>query len=399
MPVPPIVGLEIGTAKTVALVGETREDNHLMITGMGEQISSGVRKGEIIDLENAVTCLRSVLEMAEESGRVSIRQVYLAISGGHIQGLVNRGVVPVLDEDGEITRDDIDQAMEVARAVNLPADREVLHTVCQHYCIDDQTRVLRPEGMEGAQLALDMLVLHGIRARLNNTVRVVRSIPLDVQDVAFSGLCSALSVLTPEQKKSGVVVIDLGAGTTDYLSYANNVVATAGALGVGADHVTNDITLAFTIPISQAERLKRESGSAVITATNPSQKVVLPPEGGFPGRSVSLRALHTVINARVEEIFMMIRKRLEKAGVGHHVGAGVVLTGGGAHLKGVADLGEKVFGMPCSIGRPRHVSGLATATEGPEYAACSGLVQYGFRTNGGPHAISPFGWLRGLFGR
>ena len=399
MSMPPVVGLEIGTAKTVALVGEIREDGHVMITGMGERPSSGVRKGEIIDLENAVLCLRSVLEMAEESGRVSIRQVYLAVSGGHIQGLVNRGVVPVLDEDGEITRDDMDQAMEVARAVNLSADRETLHTICQHYCIDDQTRVLRPEGMEGAKLALEMLVLHGVRSRLNNVVRVVRSIPLDVQDVAFSGLCAALAVLTVEQKKRGVVVIDLGAGTTDYLAYADSVVAAAGALGVAGDHVTNDITLAFTIPISQAERLKRESGSAVISAVSPSQKVVLPPEGGFPGRLVGLQALHTVMAARMEEIFMMIRKRLDKAGVRHHVGAGVVLTGGGAHLKGVTDLAEKVFGWPCSIGRPRHVSGLATATEGPEYAACSGLVQYGFRTNGQPYSASPFTWLRGLFGR
>jgi len=399
MPMPPIVGLEIGTAKTVALVGEMREDNHVMITGMGERPASGVRKGEIVDLENAVVGLRTVLEMAEESGRVSIRQVYLAVSGGHIQGLVNRGVVPVLDEDGEITRDDMEQAMEVARAVNLPADREVLHTICQHYCIDEQTRVLRPEGMEGARLALDMLVLHGIRARLNNTVRVVLSIPLSVQDVAFSGLCSALSVLTPEQKKSGVVVIDLGAGTTDYLCYYDGIVAAAGALGVGGDHITNDVALAFTIPISQAERLKRDSGSAVIAAANPAQKVILPPAGGFSGRSVNLRALHTVINARAEEIFLMIKNRLEKAGVGHHVGAGMLLTGGGAHLKGIGELAEKVFGLPCTIGRPRHVSGLATATEGPEYAACSGLVQYGFRTNGRQHADSLIGRLKALLGR
>jgi len=174
-------------------------------------------------------------------------------------------------------------------------------------------------------------------------------------------------------------------------------VAAAGALGVGGDHITNDVALAFTIPISQAERLKRDSGSALIAALNPAQKVILPPEGGFSGRSVSLKALHTVINARVEEVFLMIKNRLEKAGVGHHVGAGIVLTGGGAHLKSITELAEKVFGLPCAVGRPRHVSGLATATEGPEYAVCSGLVQYGFRTNGRQYAGSPLGWLRRLF--
>jgi len=150
MAMPPVVALEIGTSKVIALVGEMREDGYVMVTGMGEHPSAGLRKGEIIDLENAVVCVRSVLEMAEESGKVAIRQVHLAVSGGHIQSLVNRGTVPVLDEDGEITRDDIEEVMDVARAINLPADREILHTICQHFCIDNQERVVKPEGMEGA---------------------------------------------------------------------------------------------------------------------------------------------------------------------------------------------------------------------------------------------------------
>jgi len=400
MSVPPIVALEIGTSKVIALVGEMREGGHIMITGMGRHPSSGVRKGEIIDLENAVVCVRSVLEAAEESGKVAIRQVHLAVSGGHIQSLVNRGTVPVLDRDGEITQEDIDQVMEVARAINLPPDRDILHTICQHFCIDDQERVLRPEGMEGAKLSMDMLVLHGVRNRLRNTVKVVRSVPMDVQDVAFSGLCSALAVLTPEQKTSGVVVIDMGGGTTDYLAYAGNVVAAAGVLGMGGDHVTNDIALSFNIPLSQAERLKQESGCAVMEAASASQWVALPPEVGFPGRSVSVRSLNTVINTRTDEILGMIRNCLEKENILHQLGAGVVLTGGGSHQKGIARLAEKIFGLPCSIGKPRNVSGLATATEGPEYATCVGMVQYGFRTLLGQRRVSGLGsWLKGLFGR
>ena len=272
MALPPVVGLEIGTSKVIALVGEMREDGHVMITGMGERSSLGVRKGEIVDLENAVACTRGALEDAEESGRVSIRQVLLAVSGGHIQSMVNRGAVPVMDEDGEIMQEDVDQVMDVARAVNLPPEREVLHTICQHFCVDDQERVTRPEGMEGAKLALDMLVLHGVRNLLRNTVKVVRSIPMTVQDVTFSGLCSALAALTPEQKKSGAVVIDLGAGTTDYIAYAGNVVAAAGALGVGGDHVTNDIAVAFSIPLTQAENLKHESASATVGSVGCSSR-------------------------------------------------------------------------------------------------------------------------------
>ena len=255
------------------LVGEMREDGHVMITGMGERPSVGVRKGEVIDLENAVACTRGALEQAEESSGVTIRQVHLAISGGHIQSIVNRGIAPVLDADGGITQEDIDQVMEVARALNLPPDREILHSICQHFCVDDQEHVIRPEGMAGAKLAVDMLILHGVRSLLRNSVKVVRSIPLDVQDVAFSGLCSALSVLTPEQKKSGALVIDMGAGTTGYLAYAGNVVAAAGALGVGGDHITNDIAIAFGVPLSQAETLKRESGSAVVSAVGAAQRV------------------------------------------------------------------------------------------------------------------------------
>lgn len=400
MPLPPIVALEIGTSKVIALVGEMREDGHIMITGMGEHPATGVRKGEIIDLENAVVCVRSALEAAEESGKVAIRQVHLAVSGGHIQSLINRGTVPVLDEDSEISREDIEQVMEVARAVNLSADRDILHTICQHFCIDEQERVIKPEGMEGAKLSLDMLVLHGIRSRLRNTIRVVSNVPMEVQDVAFSGLCSALSVLTAEQKKSGAVVIDLGGGTTDYLAYAGNVVAAAGALGVGGDHITNDITLGFNIPVARAENLKRESGCAIIkNASSMSQKMTLPPELGFPGRSISLKALHTVINARADETLRMVKKRLENGDILHHVGAGIILTGGGAHLRGISKLTETIFSLPCTIGRPRNVSGLATATEGPEYAACCGLVQYGFRTLGERERASPLDWLKGLFGR
>ncbi|MDI6775253.1 MAG: cell division protein FtsA [Verrucomicrobiota bacterium] len=380
MALPPVVALEIGTTKTIALVGEMREDGHIIITGIGEHPSIGVRKGEFVDLENAVSCVRGALTMAEDNSGVVIRQVYLAVSGGHIHSVVNRGAVPLPGADRVVTDEDVEQVMGVAQAVNLPPDREILHTICQLFTIDDQERVVRPEGMAAARLGLDMLVLHGVRNRLHNAVRVVRSIPMDVADVVFGGLCSALSVLTPEQKRLGVIVIDLGGGTTDYLAYAGNVVAAGGALGVGGDHVTNDVAVAFSTPTSQAERLKRESGCAVVRPLVGSQRVDLSADVGFQGRSVSLKSLHTVIHARMDEILGMIRRRLEREGILPRVGAGVVLAGGAARLDGVAELAEQVFDMPCSVGRPRNISGLATATDGPEYATVSGLIQYAFKT-------------------
>jgi cell division protein FtsA len=379
MAIPPVVALEIGTSKVVALVGEMREDGHIVVTGIGEHESTGVRKGEIVDLQNVALCVRAALGIAEETGKVTINQVHVAVSGGHIQGIINSGEVPVLDPSGRIAQDDVDSVMEVAQAVNLPPDREMLHTLCQHFRIDNQDDVIDPEGMVGAKLSLNMLLIHGVRARLYNVINVVRSVPVEVSDVAFSGLCSALAVLTAEQKRSGVIVVDLGGGTTDYVVYADDVVAAGGAFGLGGDHITNDIALAFKIPTSEAERLKRESGSAILDASaTASKQVVLPPEGGFQGRTVNLKALHTVINARADEILVMVRKRLEKENVLHHIGAGIVLTGGGARLRGIAPLAEKIFDLPCSIGKPINVSGLAVVTDGPEYATCSGLVLYGF---------------------
>lgn len=396
----PVVALEIGTSKTVALVGEMRDDGHIMITGMGETPSYGMRKGEVTDLEAASECVRSVISKAEQSGKFEIGSVHLAVSGGHIESLVNRGSTSVLDRGSGISEADVEQVNEIARVVSLPPEHEVLHSIPRHYYIDSQSKVTRPHGMEGSQLAVEMLILHGVRARLNNTARAVGRVPLDVADMAFSGLCSALAVLSPEQKLSGVIVIDLGGGVTDYLAYAEGVVAAAGAIGVGGDHVTNDIAMAFSIPTLDAEKLKRDSGSAVLRPATAAQRVSVPGALSASQQSVSVKSLHTVINARMEEILMLVRKRLEREGVLPHCGAGVVLTGGGAMLRGATELCERVFGLPVVIGRPRHVSGLNAATTGAEYSTCCGLVQYAFRSMmekepSDGFVMRIFKWLRG----
>ncbi len=376
----PVVALEIGTSKTVALVGEMLDDGGVMITGVGERSSAGVRKGEVIDMEKAVAVVRAVLDEAEERSKVAVEQVHLIVSGGHIRGLINRGAVPIHGPDGTIGEDDVEDVMEVARAVGLPDDRQVMHTICRSFCIDDGQHVVRPIGMVGARLSLDMLVLHGVRSRIRNTVRAAQMVPVDVVDVAFGGLCAALAVLTPEQKKTGAVVIDLGGGTTDYMAYAGGVVATGGAIGVGGDHVTNDIALAFSIPLARAESLKCEKGCAVVRHDVASERVAMPAEVGFQGTTISLRGLHGVIHARMEEVFQMVRKRLDEDNLLAHAGAGAILTGGGALLSGVDELASQVLGVPCFVGRPRNVSGIASVSDGPGYAACTGLVQYAFKT-------------------
>jgi len=397
---PPVVGLEIGTSKVVALVGEMREDGHLMITGMGQRESMGVRKGEIVDLTHVRTLARSVLEQAEENASITLREVNLAVSGGHIQSLVSRGVAPILDRTAGITDEDVDQVMDVARAVNLPPDRDVIHTLCRHFRIDDQESVIDPVGMDGAKLELDMLALHGVRSRIQNVIRAVESIGFEKGEVAFGGLCSALSALTEEQKKAGVLLLDMGGGTTDYVAYCDGVTAEAGSIAVGGEHVTNDIALAFNIPMLRAERLKCEQGSAHIEPAHAARRISLPAEVGFNPRTLSLNALQTVIHARCDELLGLVRARLDRQRLLPLIGACIVLTGGGAHLKGLDKLAEKVFGLPCRIGMPHNVSGVAVVTEGPEYAACIGLIQYAYKCMDREEVGHPIRhWFQELFGR
>ena len=396
----PIVALEIGTSTVTALVGELREDNHIVITGLGEHKSAGVRKGEMVDFENARICVKEALAAAEETAQVAIHQVHLAMSGGGIQSLVNRGTIPINNAKEGVTADDVEQVTELARAINLPAERKILHSIGQIFYVDGQ-RVARPESFDCATLALDMLILHAQDSHIRNTVRLLsHDLNMDVADTAFSGLCSALAVLTPEQKEGGVLVIDLGGGTTTFTAYAAGIFAAAGSYAIGGDHVTNDIALAFNIPRSQAEQLKCDMGSAIAEDSGRNQRVTLPAEVGYPSRSVSLTGLHTVIHLRMAELFQLILRDIERKGIGHQMSAGVVLTGGGAQMKGLIKLAERIFRAPCMLGRPVGFSGLASATEKPECATTAGLLRYAFKNATGGQRPSLFSrMLKPFWGR
>ena len=376
----PMVALEIGTTKVRVVVAEPRDDDTLAVIGIGECASSGVRKSEIVHLENAVTCVRSAIHNAEESSNVGIRQAYLLVSGGHIQCKINRGSIPLVD-GGAITQEDIEHVSATARAVSLSNEREVLHTISQSFFIDEQHGVMNPLGMEGTKLAVDMLILHGVRNRLRNVIKVAREIPLDVPDVAFSGLCAALAVLSPEEKQNGAVVIDLGGGSTNFVAYAGSTIAAAGSFGVGGDHITNDLARGLRLRLAQAEQLKEDAGSAVIDRAARAKKIEIAAESaGASARFVRLGDVHLISSSRIEEIFQLVKAALDQQDLLHHLGAGVILTGGGAYLREVQTLASSVFGLPCALGRPRDISGLATAASGPEYASPLGLLRYVQRT-------------------
>ncbi|MEI8121000.1 MAG: cell division protein FtsA [bacterium] len=394
----PLVALEIGTSKVVALVGEFRDDHHIVITGMGEHDSTGVRKGEMVDFENARICVKEALAAAEETAQVSIHQVHLALSGGDIQSLVNSGTTPIVNTRDGVSSEDVEEVTERARTVALPADRKILHSIGQIFYVDNE-RVARPENFVGTQLSLDMLLLHAHESHIRNTVRLLGDLKIDLVDTAFSGLCSALAVLTPEQKEGGVLVIDLGGGTTTYTAYAAGIFAAAGAYAIGGDHVTNDIALAFNIPRTQADRLKQEVGSALAEEPNRTARVPIPAEVGYQSRNVSLQGLHTVIHLRMSELFQLILRDIERKGIIHQIGAGVVLTGGGSQMKGLIKLAERVFQVPCMAGRPIGFSGLASATENPGCSSAAGLLRYAFKHAGGASRKASFiSMIKGVFG-
>ena len=376
MNIPPVAALEIGTSHVRVLVGEAREDGHVTISGMGEVPSRGVRKGEVVEFDLALESVRSALHDAEERSPVKIGEVHLLVSGGEMLSMINRGSAPVYDSS-EIQQEDIHKCLETARAVSLPTGRQLIHSIAQRYYIDDRHAVIDPLGMEGVKLSVDMLLLHGLRNRLRNTAKVVRSVPIEIRHVAFSGFCASLSSLTPEQKERGVLLIDMGGGTTDFVVYARNAIAWAGSLPVGGDHVTNDITHGLQVSKQQAEQLKESCGNALVDLSLRGQKISVPTELGVKDQFVPITDLHTIIHCRVEEIFHLIRNQLLKQELLHLLSSGVVLVGGGSVLKHVDVLGGKVFGMPCQVGKPLHFSGITTVTERPEYAAPLGMIRHG----------------------
>jgi len=371
----PIVALEIGTSRVRVFVAEAREDGGLVITAVGDAACSGMRKGEVVDFNSVCSCVEAALHQAETAAQISINEVYLLMSGSQIEAIPNRGEIQV---DGEITEQDVEEVCRAAKEVTLPAGREILHSILGQYGVDGCCGV-SPVGMTGDMLSVDMLIVHGIASRMVNVVKVVKEQKLEVLEILFTGLCAVKATLSTEQKIQGVLLIDLGGGTTDYVAYAQSRIADAGVIGVGGDHITNDLASAFRILGPEAEALKREHGDAMVSAAGRTRQLPLPSGVGGEPRLVKLYDLQTIVHLRMEETFGLIRTQLQKQGLLNQIRGGVVLTGGGAYLKNVTQLAEKVFGLPCTVGSPRNVSGLSANLAVPEYSTGVGGALYGYQ--------------------
>jgi cell division protein FtsA len=372
-----IVGLEIGTSKICAVVGEFSADGVLSIVGLGQARSRGVRKGEISDPSLSEEDVRHAIVEAEQMADVEIRSVYLGVTGGHVRGFNNRGVHPVVSADREISEADVQDVIKNAKTINLPAQNHVVHAIRQHFLVDGQDGITNPVGMLGARVEVDVHVVHGNLNRLQNAIRTVKGLQLEVDDIVFSGLASSLALLSSEQKEMGSLIIDIGGGTTDYVVYANGIIKHTGVLAIGGDHVSNDLAYGLKVPLSRAEQLKIEHGSAVVEEADKGQTITISNELGMPLKVINREHLRRIMALRLDEIFQLIAQDLEQVDALNYLRAPVFLCGGGARIPQIAQLGEQILQMPVSLGKTNSISGLKSALDQPEFATAIGLVKFG----------------------
>ena len=359
------------------MVGELNAEGAVNIIGVGQSRARGVRKGEISDAAAVEEDVRNAIAEAEQMADVEIRSLFLGVTGNHLRGFNNRGVHPVVSADREITQEDVQDSIKNAKAINLPNDHDVVHAIRQHFIIDGQDGIHDPVGMLGSRIEVDMHVIHGKLNRLQNPIRIVKGLHLEVEDVVFNGLASSLAVLGSDDKELGALVIDIGGGTTEFVVYADGIIKHTGVLAVGGDHISNDLAYGLKVPLGRAEQLKLEHGAALLDASAKGQTITIANDLGLPARSVNLEHLRRIMVLRVEEIFTLIERELAEAGLLDYIRAGVFICGGGARIPQIQKLAEEMFQMPVCLGRAKSLSGLKSALDQPEFATGVGLVRFG----------------------
>lgn len=371
-----IVGLDIGTNKVCAVIGEWDENGIVQITGVGTSPSEGLRRGVVVNIESTLRSVHAAIEAAEMMSGREVQEVVTGIGGAHIEGINSRGVVAVTGKGREINRNDIGRVIEAAKAIVIPMDREVIHVIPQEFIVDDQGGIKDPLDMIGIRLEAEVHIITGAVTSAQNLLKCVNRAGFRVQDIVLQSLASGKAVLSKEEKELGVLLVDLGGGTTDILVYSEGAPYYTDVLSIGSSQVTNDVSIMLKTPFDAAEKIKQEAGCAFMPMIDTEEEVIIPGVGGWPSASIPRKEICKIIQPRMEEIFSMIRGRLEKKGLEKHLGGGVVITGGGAQLAGTAELAREVFGIPARIGYPVKVGGLADMYQSPVYSTGVGLVLY-----------------------
>jgi len=369
------VGLDIGTSKVVAIVGELASDGTIEVIGVGSHPSRGLKKGVVVNIESTVQSIQRAVEEAELMAGCEIHSVYAGIAGSHVRSLNSHGIVAIRNK--EVSSDDVDRVIDAARAVAIPADQKILHILPQEFIIDNQEGIREPIGMSGVRLEAKVHIVTGAESAAQNIVKCVQRCGLTVEDVVLEQLASSYAVLADDEKELGVCLVDIGGGTTDIAVFSGGAIRHTAVIPIAGDQVTNDIAVSLRTPTHHAEEIKVKFACALSQLANSDETIEVPSVGDRPPRRLARQTLAEVVEPRYEELFALVREELRRSGFEEVIAAGVVLTGGSAKMEGVVELAEEVFHMPVRLGTPQHVTGLADVVRNPIHSTGVGLLLYG----------------------
>ncbi len=372
-----IVGLDIGTSKVVAIVGQSKPDGSLEIIGVGEQPSHGIKRGVVVDIEATVRSIQRAVQEAELMAGCEIHSVYVGIAGSHVSSTNSHGIVGIRDR--EVLPSDVERVIDAARAVAMPADQKVLHVLPQEYVVDSQDGVREPAGMSGVRLEARVHLVNCAVNAAQNIEKCVRRCNLEVEALILEQLASSYSVLTEDERELGVCLVDIGGGTTDIAIFTDGAIRYTANIAVAGDHVTNDIAMALRTPKQHANEIKTKYACALTSMVGPDETINVPSVGDRPPRTLSREVLARVVEPRYEEIYSLILAEIKRSGVHDLIPGGIVLTGGSSKMEGAIELAEEVFHMSVRQGIPRGVAGFTDVVSNPIYATSVGLLQYAQR--------------------
>ncbi len=372
-----IVGLDIGTSKVVAIVGEVTPENEIEIIGLGSHPSRGLKKGVVVNIESTVQSIQRAVEEAELMAGCQIHSVYAGIAGSHVRSLNSHGIVAIRDK--EVTPYDVERVIDAARAVAIPADQKILHILPQEFIIDTQESIREPVGMSGVRLEAKVHMVTGAVSAAQNIIKCVRRCGLEVDDIILEQLASSHSVLTDDEKELGVCLVDIGGGTTDIAVFTEGAIRHTAVIPIAGDQVTNDIAVALRTPTQYAEEIKIKYACALTQLASVEETIEVPSVGDRPDRRLARQTLAEVVEPRYEELFTLIQAELRRSGFEDLCAAGVVITGGSSKMEGAVELAEEIFHMPVRLGFPQYISGLVDVVRNPVYSTGVGLLLFGYQ--------------------
>jgi cell division protein FtsA len=376
-----IVGLDVGTTKTSAVIGFYNEHNQVEIAGVGVAPSRGLKNGVIVNIDNTVASIVKSIEDAELMAGCEVGDVCVSVTGHHINGQNQRGVVAISNRNRYVNPGEVKRVFEAAQAIKVPADREIIHVLSKEFAVDDQSGIKDPIGMSGVRLEAEVHIITGASASIQNLVKSVHRAGFQCTDVIFSPLAASEAVLSADEKELGVALIDIGGGTCDLIVFLEGGVAYSSVNSVGGIHVTNDISIGLRTPLEAAEVIKKKYGCSIVDLVDPSETIEVPSVGGRAPRRLFRQELAQIIEPRMMEIMEIIDRELVMSGKKELLAAGIVLTGGGSMIEGCVEIAERVFGLPVRIGSPRDIAGLKDVVTSPLYSNGVGLVKYGILMN------------------